>query len=178
MIVIASRDLPIIKAKLKELGSGTKQLATIRRRAQSVVPPIEREVDKYALAILPKRGGLNQWVADSKVRASVKTGARSAGVYLRMGRNSLRKRADLVSIDKGVVRHPTFGHRGAKVRHALPSPSGFGRHFFITQRRNDWHDEGVTPGFWSFPAEHVGKTEMIRVADQAIAEALRELGLD
>ena len=177
MIVVVSRDLPRIKAKITELGTGQKQLAAVRRRVQSVVPPIERAVDQMALEILPKGGGLNRWVADAPLKASIRTGARSAGVRLRMGRNSLKKRSDLNSIDQGVVRHPTFGRRGGKVRKAV-APTGFGRHFAIVERLNDWHDEAVAPGFFTIPAKTVGLDEIRRVTDEAIAEALRALGLD
>lgn len=177
MIVVVSRDLPRIKAKIAELGTGQKQLAGIRRRVQSVVPPIERAVDEHALAILPKRGGLNRWVADAPVKASIRTGARSAGVRLKMGRNSLKKRSDLNSIDKGEVRHPTYGRRGGKVRKAV-TPTGFGRHFAIEERRNDWHDQAVAPGFFSEPAARVGLDEIRRVTEEAVADAIRALGLD
>lgn len=178
MIVVVSRDLPRIKAAITELGTGQKQLAGVRRRVQSVVAPIERAVDEMALSILPHGGGLNRWVADAPLKASIRTGARSAGVRLRMGRNSLKKRSDLNSIDRGEVRHPTYGRRGGKVRKALPQTGGFGRHFAIEERKNDWHDQAVEPGFFTIPAKTVGLTEIRRVTEDAIADALRALGLD
>jgi len=178
VIVVVSRDLPIIKAKIKELGTGQKQLAGVRRRVQSMVPPIETAVDEHARAILPKRGGLNEWVASAPIKASIRTGARSAGVRLRMGRNSLKKRSDLDAIDKGMVRHPTYGRRGGKTRKPVKNPGAFGRHFAIVQRANDWHDQAVAPGFFSDPAARVGLDEIRRVTEEAIADALRALGLD
>jgi hypothetical protein len=177
VIIIVSRDLPVIKAKLKELGTGTKQLAYIRRTAQAKMRPVERIIDQYTVAVLPHRGGLGEWVAKAPLKISVRTGARSAGIRLIMGRNSRGGRSDLQGINAGKVRHPTYGHRGGKVRHAVANPSGFGRHFFVTQRMNDWHDQGVEPGFFDVPIEGAGVDKVREAAEEAIAKVITELGL-
>lgn len=67
--------------------------------------PARPAVRAFARATLPKRGGLNEWVASAAVTTSILTGARTAGVAVRV-----KKRGhDMKDLDQtGVVRHPVF----------------------------------------------------------------------
>lgn len=68
--------------------------------------PLKAAVRESALAKLPKRGGLNEQVANQRVTVSTLAGVRTAGVRLRT------TAPDTAMTDSGFVRHPTFGKRG------------------------------------------------------------------
>jgi hypothetical protein len=176
VIEVTARDLPLIKARLKELGDGNTIPREIGREIRAEVPPLRDAVELAALVMLPKRGGLNRWVAESKVRASISYGARKAGVRLVGSRNSRGGKSDLDNIDKGVVRHPTFGHRGGKTRRAVGN-GGFGRAFITVQSKNDWHDQAVAPGYFTKTLQRVGTDRMKAASERAIREAVTKLGL-
>jgi hypothetical protein len=177
VIVVSSRDLPRIKAKLKELGDGNTIPREVGKEIRKEVPLLRSAVKTVALHVLPKRGGLNVWVASATVRASIRYGARTAGVSVRMGRNSQGGRSDLEGIDAGVVRHPTFGRRGAKTRKAVPN-AGFGRRFTVSQSANDWHDQAVTPGYFTATLKDIGLGRIRAASQRAIRAAIVKLGLD
>jgi hypothetical protein len=87
----------------------------IRRTAG---PAIKSDVQAAALAKLPKRNGLNVWVANSRIRLLIRRGVNTAGVSVRVGKPG----HDLRDLDGGVVRHPLRGNR------------------------KYWYDQAVTPG--------------------------------
>lgn len=92
------------------------------RNIRIATAPARDEVRRSALASLPRRGGLNQWVADADVSTSVLTGARSAGVRIVSKRQSSTKQTDLPKIDAGQVRHRVFGKwlRGVPTQNVPP----------------------------------------------------------
>jgi hypothetical protein len=99
----------------------------LNKAAKTQVTPAIRE---HAVAILPKSGGLNAWVAAARVTTSIRYGSRTAGIRLRGSRKSLKNKSDLQRIDAGKVRAPTWGRRGP----------GF------------WHTQAVAPGWFTDPA--------------------------
>jgi hypothetical protein len=95
----------------KELRSG------LTRAARSLIKNVRRS----ALTRLPKKGGLAKRVARSKITTSARTTGSGAGVTI-----LARSGYDISSINRGRVRHLSFGH--------LP-----------------WVDQSVSPGFWADP---------------------------
>jgi hypothetical protein len=75
------------------------------------IPPIRKAIKANIMQELPKRGGLNVWVAKSRITAKIRRGSSSAGIAVKVGRNSAGGRSDLRRIDDGRVRHLTWGHR-------------------------------------------------------------------
>lgn len=92
--------------------------------------PARKAVKAELQAVMPKGGGLNEYLAKSKITTAVLTGARTAGVEVRgrgpkdRGRSS---KSQFRRINQGVVRHPTFGHR---------------------DNPQDWQDTKVPSGWW------------------------------
>lgn len=99
----------------------------LNRAAKTSVTPAIRA---SALAILPKRGGLNAYVARASITTLISYASRSAGIRLR-GRLK-GGRSDVKRIDDGTVRAPAWGHRTA------------------------WHTEAVAPGWFTRPAAETG----------------------
>lgn len=74
-------------------------------------PEIAAAMKANVTAVLPKSGGFNAWVADSRVRLTPKRAGLSAGVTVRVSRGSLigPVPADLSGLDAGRAIHPTYG---------------------------------------------------------------------
>jgi len=112
------RDLRKFEAR-KEV---VKQL---RKEIRKPIPDIRKAIKRRAFDTLPKGHGLNVWVSKTKITAAIKLSGRSAGVKLKGGRNSTGARSDIRRIDKGRVRHPSWGRRGKGQWHTQIVPDGF-----------------------------------------------------
>jgi len=116
--VSVTPPLSEVAAKLKA-ADATLWKAT-RRNFVVAVAPARPAIRASARATLPRRGGLNEWVAKSSITTSVLTGTRTAGVRLRVRKGG----HDLADLDRdGTVRHPVFGNR--QVWASQQVPSGF-----------------------------------------------------
>ncbi len=104
-----------------------KQLRTEMRKP---VPAVRRKIKARALDTLPKRGGLNKWAAATRITAKIEIGGRRVRVTLRGTRGSQGGVSDLRALDRGRVRHPSWGRRG----------------------RSQWHTQIVRPGYFTEPA--------------------------
>lgn len=79
--------------------------------------PARPAVRASARANLPKKGGLNEWVASASITTSILTGRRTAGVAVRV-----KKRGhNMQDVDSGQVRHPLFGNREHWYTTAVPA---------------------------------------------------------
>jgi hypothetical protein len=118
-----SRELAALAARLK--ATGNKGLRTqLLRGLKTGAAPLIVAVKDSAREKLPKGGGLNEQVAGQRVRVSVRTGARTAGVRL------LTTAPDTAQTNSGFVRHPVFNRRNAEgkrifVRQELPNATGW-----------------------------------------------------
>lgn len=121
----------------------------LRKRMREPVPEVRRQIKARALATLPSSGGLNVWVSKTRVTAQVKVSNRSVNVKLRGGRNSSTgKRSDMRRIDRGRLRHPSWGRRGP----------------------GQWHTQTVTDGFFTIPAANAQGWRW--ACERAVDEAL------
>jgi len=139
--------------ELKTFDDRRVVLKALRTAIRKPFPAVRARIKASALATLPKRGGLNAWVAATKVSLSVKaTTGRSAGVIVKGGRNSTGGRSDIRAIDRGRVRAPSWGHR----------------------TRASWHTVAVAPGFFTTPVVEAEewREEIDRSVDAAF-ETLR-----
>lgn len=107
-------------------------LKEFRTEIRKPIPAIRKAIKGVALAILPKRGGLNLWVAAIRITARMKFAGRSAGVKLIGGRRSTGAQSDIRAVDRGRVRAPSWGRRS----------------------RGDWHTQVVQPEFFTVPADN------------------------
>jgi hypothetical protein len=83
--------------------------------------PLKNEVKQSARDRLPKKGGLNRRVAGTKIATKRRVSGGGAGVRL-IGTSGY----DIGSINRGRVRHLTYGHK-------------------------PWVNQTVRPGFWTDP---------------------------
>lgn len=105
-----AQDLERVSRRLKQLGD--KELKNeLSRGINRAVKPMKDEVKAAALRDLPKRGGLNKFVAKLSWKTKTKTSGQSVGVTIVADKSG----HDLKAIDRGRVRHPVFGNRRAWV---------------------------------------------------------------
>lgn len=81
-------------------------LEALRKGLAAAVEPVQDEVRAAARARLPKKGGLNDWVARSvKVYAPTSIGASSVTATVTVDLQG----HDLRALDRGRIMHPVFG---------------------------------------------------------------------
>lgn len=124
-------DWKIVYAELAAFEDKRAVLLAMRRGIREPLPQVRKAIRARALSTLPAGGGLNRWVAASRVNGPVKVNARRVQLKIKAGRNSAGGRSDIVAIDRGRVRAPAWGHRGPGA----------------------WHTQTVEPGFFTKPAE-------------------------
>jgi hypothetical protein len=135
-----------LKALGKALAAkGDKDLTKRAYRAiGDAAKPVTREVPASARTTLPRAGGLGDWVARAPVKTNIRLGARSVSARITSRQSKAasgrirraayaahrgRKRAtraetqhlgkgeiDLNAINRGRIRHPTYGHRPWKLQ--------------------------------------------------------------
>jgi hypothetical protein len=138
---------------LKNFEAKKPVIKEFRQNVRKPLPGIRKAVKAQAMAILPKSGGLNAWVAKSTVSLVLKMrSATSAQIKLKAARKSQKNKSDLNRIDKGRVRAPSWGKRTAA----------------------SWHTQSVSPGFFTEPAKD-SKDEFIKVAQDAIDTATERI---
>ena len=124
----------------------------LRANLRRPLPAVRAAVKARCLAVLPKRGGLNRWAAKAKVDFEIVYVGAGAGVRLVVHRRSMRGESDLKALDRGRVRHPSWGRRG----------------------RGQWHTQRVPPKVYSGPLTEV--TRWRRAAAVAVDEAVERVG--
>lgn len=133
---------------LRQFEGRKEVVKQLRKRLREPVPAVRKEIKARALSTLPRSGGLNVWVSKTRITAQVKVSSRSLTVKLRGGRNSSTgKRSDMRRIDRGRLRHPSWGRRGA----------------------GQWHTQTVEDGFFTIPAANAQgwRFACIRAVDEA-----------
>lgn len=139
----------LVAQALRHLGTDRTIINEAAKNIRKAAPGLRKAIRDSAQANLPKRGGLNRWVAAASILIKVLRTGRRAGVTLTVGRDSAHGRTDIKRIDAGVTRHPLFGNR----------------------RR--WYPQPVTPGF----ATNVMNTEaadQLRAATEAALDTAIE----
>jgi hypothetical protein len=138
-------------AELRRFDDRRVVVRELGKDVRTLLPPVRKAVRARALEILPKTGGLGAWVAESRVTLAIRISGRQVGVVIKAGRDSIKGRSDMDAVDRGRVRHPTWGHRG----------------------KGQWQTQSVTPGWFTDPA---GEYERIRaVCDHAVDVAFDEI---
>ena len=100
----SATELRALSVRLRATGqSGLKRNIAIAVRAATV--PARDAVRSELRAVMPKGGGLNEWLAKASVTSTVLTGPKTAGVVIR----GTKRGHDLKAVNTGIVRHPTRG---------------------------------------------------------------------
>ena len=85
-------------------------LLAMRRNLRAIAKPAAAAVQAEERRVLPKKGGLNEYVAEVKPSIRILTGTRTAGVVLRQGKTSrLSKSNWYLANNQGMIRHPNRG---------------------------------------------------------------------
>lgn len=129
--------------------------ATLRRELyagiQRATKPLKAAAKDAARAQLPKRGGLNEFVAGSKLATRSRGGGRTPGVRITATKTGGH---DLRAIDNGRLRHPVFGNRAA------------------------WVTQSVKPGWFTKTMQDgapVVRKEIVSVLDDVADQLAREV---
>jgi hypothetical protein len=118
-----------LSMQLKE--AGDKGLARELTKAISqAVKPLKSELPASARSHLPRRGGLADRVAASRVGFSRRTKGNAVGL-----RVQAKNAYHLAQMDKGFVRHPVFKRKEEQMRSAV------------------WVTQKVEPGWFTDPVE-------------------------
>lgn len=117
----ASEQLRAIAERLRTAGAGVL-FNDVRAEIRAEAEPLVVAVQEAAQRKLPKRGGLNEWVASQHITIQVLAGARIAGVRLRGPRN-IRSGGQT---NRGYVRHPLpNNNREHWVTQQIPEAAGW-----------------------------------------------------
>lgn len=152
---------PLRDLALRTKETGDKGLMTRTRRGlNKAAQPAREAVPAMERAVLPKAGGLNEWVASTPVRVSMLTGAKTAGVLLRQSKRGRIRPHDLRKLnEQGRVRHPVFADQEKEP----------------DRKKWTWVDQyGLPTGWWEgalLPTRVAVTTEMLRVLHEAGYEA-------
>lgn len=156
--VVGTRKLLAVGQALRDSGDRTLKKELLKA-AQRATRPVKLEMKAAAARDLPKSGGLNTWVAGKmRVTTRTRTLGRNVGVRIILRRPNPNDRggyADLGAINRGRVRHPTYGHRPWVV---------------------DVH--GPPAAFWAYrtmqgPIAHRARREFVNVLDVIIHQIRR-----
>lgn len=143
--------LRLVGAAVRRLGSDRVIVNEMAKEIRKAVPPIRRAIKASALATLPSRGGLNQWVAKAKVTAQIRRGATNAGVKIKDAKTSRGQRHDLRAINAGFIRHPLWGNR------------------------EHWYSQTVTPKFFDDAITDEGVDAFRRAVVVAVDRAIERV---
>lgn len=113
--VVGAEKFLMLSKRLKnagELGLRNELNKAIRVAAQ----PLIGQTRAAARSQLPRRGGLAELVAREPQRVQVRTGAKTAGVRIVVG----KRRGGAQAANNGVIRHPVFG-RQVFVNQSVPA---------------------------------------------------------
>ena len=114
--VSGANDFYKLSKALKAAGKGELR-KDLNKELKAAVKPLIPKTRAAARATLPKRGGLADQVAREPQRVQVRTGEKTAGVRLVVG----KKKGAARSSNRGTVRHPAFGDRSKFYEQKVPS---------------------------------------------------------
>jgi hypothetical protein len=123
----------------------------VAEELDAVIPSVEDGIRHRAVSVLPAAGGLGAWVAALQIRSSVRLFGRRVRATLVGYRRSIGGASDINAIDRGRVRHPSWGRRGP----------------------GDWHVQRVPPGFFSKAEE---ASVWLEAAERGLTRAWDEVG--
>lgn len=136
--------------------AGDKQLKReLMKASQRATRPVKQEIPASARKTLPSGGGLNDWVASTKVKTRTRTGGRNVGVEITgtVGKR-MRATSDVRAINRGRLRHLTYG-------------------------RPPWVTQRVKPGYWDDvmdgPVTQRARLEFKAAMDRIAAEIARSI---
>lgn len=136
MKVEGGEQLRALAVELKEADKAL--LLAMRRNLRGVAKTAGAAVQAEERRVLPKAGGLNEWIAGTPVGVRIATGSRTAGVRIVQSKKGRRKPHDLLDANTtGLIRHPNRG--GPRFSQERRDRSG------------GWSDTTIPTGWWERP---------------------------
>lgn len=126
---MASASIEAFARELRAFNGRQEIIKQLRQEFRKPLPEVRKRIKSRAISTLPKRGGLNRWAASTRVTAKITVTGRAVKVKVRGGRKSIAGEADISALDRGRVRHPSWGRRF----------------------RGQWHVQRVSEGFFTVP---------------------------
>ena len=120
------------------------------RGMRAAAKPAVKHVKEAAVRDLPHAGGMGQFAKKSTIGVRTRTSGEGAGVRI----IAVKKGHDVAAIDRGRLRHPTFGNK------------------------KSWHTQSVKPGFFSDTITNERdemQIEMLRSMDDFLQEIQRDI---
>lgn len=151
-----TRDLQRLRLALKVLDRESKK--AVNKTLRSAVEPIREEFRAEVDATMPQRGGFAAAVKKSRFVVVKRLGGSRPTLNIRIRR---QKRAHLVIINKGILRHPVHGRPG------------------LTRKQWRWVNQDIKAGMWdrtleqSVPGVQVTLRESV---SEALAATVRAAG--
>lgn len=111
-------ELNRLARKLRQAGDKTlrKELYAGLQRATK---PIRADVTRTLAARLPQHGGLARKMAKARVTTKIRTANRNTRLTIQVS-SPRGEDFDVQAIDRGAIRHPTYGHRPWVVQRIAP----------------------------------------------------------
>ena len=125
--------------------AGDKELKKeLRVALKDATAPMKAAIRADALENMPKRGGLNEVIAKSRITTQIRSSGRTPGIRL------VNKTHDTRLDSQGRLRHPVFGNR------------------------KKWTEQKVRPGWFTKPAAREARHARVQIllAMQRIAKKL------
>ena len=127
--------------------AGDKELKKeLRTALRDATKPMKAAIKKNARDNMPHRGGLNDYLARSRITTQVKQSGQNPGIRIS------NKQHDTRLDTQGRLRHPTFGRRGP----------------------GDWKEQKVESGWFTKPAAREARQARVEIL-LAIKRIEREL---
>lgn len=118
-------DIDAFRRELRGFADRKVVLRELRKGIREPFPAVRKRIRATAVDILPHKGGLNEWAARIRITLSVKVSGRRVRVTVSGGRNSRGGVSDIRALDRGRVRHPSWGRKGPGEWHTEQVPDGF-----------------------------------------------------
>lgn len=149
VVVKANRDYKRAQAKLDRIAR-RKLEAAITKGLRASTKDVRRKLKEAPLDALPKRGGLNRWVARTPT-----VRYRNVGNHQGVSIKITRRGHDLYALERGRLRHPVF--YGDKAR--------------AQDRKRVWVNQSVPSGWWKRKKKAV-EPEALRAIEKTISQAI------
>ena len=105
----AAEGAEALAALGKRLKGAPKQLRSeLTKAITKTVAPLKKAAKQEAATRLPQKGGLGKRVAKTTLRHKRKNTGRDVGIRIEASTNAVK---DPLRIDRGRVKHPTYGHK-------------------------------------------------------------------
>jgi hypothetical protein len=143
--ITGAQQLKALGIEMRAAGEEGKGLRRELLKSMRVAgAPLIGAAKRSAQDVLPKKGGLNNFIASSNIGVANKLTGNRAGTRIVAKKPGGKKGHDLAAFDDGQFRHPVYGKR---------DKDEAGRHVVVSKGggKAPWVQESCTPGWFTKP---------------------------